>query len=386
MAKITGTHKIKLGIEGSIIQTEQQGKDLYLKTHFSLGALKAPDNAKWKQSFAKTDTSGEEDVTGEQLYTPKAEDLIRVPFRALSATVVAGGTWRATDFTNESVLRASIPKLIGKTAFTEHWQYALNNIGVVEAASWSPATMQGNIIVPGGIDVVYLIDAKRNEELARSLLLPVPAIYSNSVTVEYAWEPTHDDFTDADDFERNIGKIGPDKRMIARKAIEIIDFHESSILWMGADPFAKMYGPDGKLINIDEGAVFEQVNDYTKNAYQKEHFYFASYSFRKDNINLKQQVDQTEIMDKQLLEAVKVALGLKATDEVTATHLAQFASMKLVKDTEHKTMTEALTKVTELGTELKELKEKGVDPALKTSNETLTKEVEALKKDKGELE
>ncbi len=384
MAKFTGKNILKLGTEGSIITIEKEGKSTYLKTHFDLSEIKATP-MKSKVEMAKQNAATDDPASGEELYTPKPEDLTRHPFRALTATVVAAGTWRATDFTNEAVLKRSMKKLIGKTAFTEHWQNVNNNIGVIEAATWSQASVQNGIKVPAGIDIVYLIDAKRNEDLVRSLLMPIPSIYSNSVTVEYEWEPTHDDFTDADDFDRYVGKEGPDGRMIARKVIDIIDYHESSILWMGADPFAKMIGKDGKLINIDEGSVFEQSTEYTKDAYKKDRYYMAAYSFRKDDINLKQEVQTETIMEKELLAAVKLALGLKADDVVTATHLAQFASMKLVKDTDHSVMVASLGKVTELEKEVTELKSKGTDPALKAANETLTKDLGVLKTEKETL-
>jgi hypothetical protein len=235
---------------------------------------------------------------------------------------------------------------------------------------------------------VYLINAEQNEKLVSNLLMDPPAIYSNSVTVEFEWEPSHDDFQDEDDFIRNIGKVGPDNRMIARKVTNIIDYHESSILWLGADPFAKMIDKDGNLVNPEYGAAFDQVAGFTKELYSAGKQYFASYSFKKEGIVLSTEIEneKNNVMDKQLSEAVKVALGLKATDEVTAEHLAKFSQMTLVKNTDHVTLTASLQKAADLEKEVQELKAKGTDETLKKQNSDLANEVVGLKKEKGDLE
>jgi hypothetical protein len=283
-------------------------------------------------------------------------------------------------------LRRALKKFVGKSAFTEHWQYSGNCIGVIESASWSEAKIFEGKKVPAGVDIVYLINAKLNEYLASNLLMTPPGIYSNSVTVEFEWEPSHDDFADEDCFMRCIGQFHADGRMVARKVTNLIDIHESSILWLGADPFAKMLDKDGNPINPEYGAAFDQVQGYAKEMYNSHKQYCASYSYKKEGIVLKSEIENKPVMEKALLEFARKILGLAADAELTQAHIDKLSALKFIEADEHTRMTGSLTKVTELEKEVGELKSKGADTQLKKQNEDLTVEVAGLKKEKSDLE
>jgi hypothetical protein len=399
MAKFKSTGKLTLANDGSLIYVPTTDRERFFMEKFG---LKAEKTLAFKKKPRKLETGSEpddksaadvieldngSDDPGANKWTPKEEDLIRVPFRALSATIVAGGTWRTTDFTDESMLRRSLNKIVGKSAFTEHWQYTSNCIGAVESSKWSEMRfMDGGKKVPAGIDVVYLINAKLNEDLASNLLMTPPGIYSNSVTVEFEWEPSHDDFADEDGFMRSIGQVHADGRMVARKVTDIIDYHESSILWLGADPFAKMLDKDGNPINPEFGAAFDQVQGFAKEMYESSKHYCASYSYKKEGIVLKSEIENTPVMEKLLLEFARKILGLAADAEVTQAHIDQLKALKFIGADEHTKMTGSLTKVTELEKEVGELRTKGTDAQLKKQNDDFIIEVAGLKKDKGDLE
>ncbi|MEN9917294.1 MAG: hypothetical protein RLY40_1226, partial [Pseudomonadota bacterium] len=181
---------------------------------------------------------------------PKDEEFLRIGFRLLSATIVGANSWKTTDFTNEDILKAAKDKLVGKSIFKEHDQDVANWVGIIESVKWSDAKTQDGVSVPAGIDGILKIDCKTNPKLARGLL--IGAIYSNSVTVSFDWMPSHPNpENDSYYFMDHLGEVGPDGKLIRRIVTKINDFYETSIVWMGADPYAKIIGQDGKLLNID---------------------------------------------------------------------------------------------------------------------------------------
>lgn len=176
------------------------------------------------------------------------EDIYLVPFRLLSATVVGAGSWKATFFP-ENVLRESMPLLLNKPIYRNHWMDPDYWLGTVREVSWTQSYNQGNIMVPSGIDGLLAIDTstQMNADLAKGI--NNGAVRSNSVTVEFEWEPSHD-FEFEWQFWETLGTM-VDGRMVTRVVTRILDYHETSIVGLGADPFAKQIGEDGNLIDID---------------------------------------------------------------------------------------------------------------------------------------
>lgn len=185
---------------------------------------------------------------------PKEEDFIDVPFRLISSTVVGSGSWKATDFgKKDSVLRDSMPFLEGKPLYKDHETDLDNWVGIVKTVKWSPKRKSKGITIPAGIDGLVSIDAKTNPKVARGVLLG--SIFSNSVTVDFDWEMSHE-FDSEDDFNRRVGSMGADNKMVRRVVTGINDYFESSLVWLGADPFAKAINDEGDLVNIDQSAVY----------------------------------------------------------------------------------------------------------------------------------
>lgn len=190
---------------------------------------------------------------------PKPEDYVEVPFRLISATIVGGGTWKATDFSDTRILKRSTNLLDGVPLYTDHETDTNNWSGLVNGVKWTKSfTQDDGTAVPAGIDGIVAIDKVVNPKLARGVISG--AVYSNSVTVEFDWEMSHQ-FENEWDFLNKLGTIGADGKMVRRIVTNIHNYHESSLVWLGADPFAKAIDPNGNLKNIDVGSVYSYAKD-----------------------------------------------------------------------------------------------------------------------------
>lgn len=320
---------------------------------------------------------------------PKPEDYIEVPFRLLSETIVAAGSWRSTDFSRPGVLQQSAEKLVSKPVYHDHDTELANWLGTVKGTSYSKAYVdsKGNKI-PGGIDGILSIDAKANPKFARGVLSG--AIFSNSVTVDFGWEMSHF-FKDINEFEAKVGQMHSDGKMITRLATEIHDYYETSLVWLGADPFAKRIEKNGDLTNPDLGSAvsFSLEKENVQKDYKENKKYYANVCLEKESIlSLRQRyvenpTETTEkpTMNKELLALLKVMLGLEDTAELTKEHLNTLklvaAGSEVVESASFATFKEAAAKVTSLEATLLEKDTKVTE---------LTTEVTSLKADKVTLE
>jgi len=209
---------------------------------------------------------------GDKIKIPKVVDVkegdfLFAPFRLISATIVGGGTWKATDFSNEAVLRRSMPLLQDKPVYRNHWMDPDYWLGQVDSLAWGQSYVQSSngLIIPSGIDGLLAIDTvgKKNQQLARGIV--TGSVRSNSVTIEFEWEPSHD-FPDEWDFYYYLGEMVEGK-MVTRVVTKIIDYHETSIVGLGADPYAKAIKEDGELVDVDlagaSGSGMQKSDDLT---------------------------------------------------------------------------------------------------------------------------
>ena len=223
----------------------------------------------------------------------REEDLLLVPFRLISATIVGAYSWKATDFSDAKVLRNSMRKLLKKPVYTQHFADPDNAIGFVKDVVWTNAYMQNGVEVPAGIDGVLAIDTvgDRKESLARGIQMG--AIHSNSVSVEFEWKASHD-FQNEYDFLDAIGSV-VDGKMVTRVVTKVVDFFESSLVDLGADPYAKIIDSNGNLINIEEGATITQYKKDNKTkeveyALSNIHSFSATLSYNKQTNKMKHKL------------------------------------------------------------------------------------------------
>lgn len=200
----------------------------------------------------------------EQVTASQEANYIRVPFRAISKTIVGAYSYKATDFRTEGVLQEAVTYLVGKPAFINHEVDDVTKIvGIVESAKWSEA----NENIPAGIDIVFKIDTNSHALLAKALTSNPPEIQSCSVTIDFEWTPSHtQEYTNQDGnfdywaFFADIGTIAKDGRMVCRVAQKINEIYECSLVGFGADPYAKIL-VDGKPFNPDRGTIYNFIKE-----------------------------------------------------------------------------------------------------------------------------
>lgn len=185
-------------------------------------------------------------VTKEDL-NPKDSEFIEPVFRLLSNCIVAKD-YNPTEFPEE-VLKASMNLLVGQTVNCDHETEIGNAIGSVKSVSWQDSYKADNgVVIPGGINGVLKIDAKANPRIARGILMDPPSIHSNSVTVMFEWEKSHN-MSDAE-FREKFNTRLYDGSLVRRIAKKILAYRETSLVSHGADPFAQIIA-NGKINNPD---------------------------------------------------------------------------------------------------------------------------------------
>jgi len=184
------------------------------------------------------------EVTEEDL-NPKDSDFIEPIFRMLS-NVSVHAKYNPIYFP-ESVLKKSMYKLIGQTVNVEHETAVGNAIGTVKSVEWQKAYTANGIKVPAGINAVLKIDGKSNPRIARGIMMDPPSIHANSVTVNFKWKKSHPELSD-DEFRNKLATYDKAGNLIQKVAIDILAYHETSLVGHGADPYAQKIGPDGKIV------------------------------------------------------------------------------------------------------------------------------------------
>lgn len=258
---------------------------------------------------------------------PSQEDYFMFPFRHLSATTVGGGSYKATDFSKDGVLKRSTSKLKGKPAYLNHYQEVGKEVGVVGDTEYVQGYKHSSgLLVPAGIEGPYILDSKLegNADLIRKLSAPISPIQSCSVSVIFEWEASHE-FEREGDFYFHLGEMLDDE-MVRRIVTNIIDYAESSMVWMGADPYAKMLDEKGKIINIDRTAAFakqsfSQAGDPNKFDTSRRIYVFDCLDKEKflhlSKANEKPQDPKTEniiTMDEKLLAFLATSFGVTVED------------------------------------------------------------------------
>lgn len=266
---------------------------------------------------------------------PKKEDFLFVPFRLISATMVAANSWRATFF-KESVLKKAVGMLQGKGVYTDHDDRPKNWLGYVAKTKWQSKQLQDGEQIPAGINGLLGIDTtlERNKDIAKGIING--AIYSNSVGIMLNYKMSHI-FEDEWEFRRRVGTIAEDGRMIHLEVTEIIDIYETSLVGLGADPYAKRIGSNG-LINVDNGGTYKetQTNQF-KTEFSKENetnkfniccgldrnvLLLTGKKFIRTSLNNKQDIN----MNKELLASLMAFFKVEKEEDLTEEMVKGFST------------------------------------------------------------
>ncbi len=190
------------------------------------------------ESKNKTQEKGGEPPALPPTVAASAEDFVEVTYRALSAAVLAD---RPIDFSNEKVLKRATRLLKSQTVFKDHDTSVDNWVGQVEDSLWDDQTKG----IPPGINAILKLDIIKDPMTVRGVLQGI--IHSASVTVSFEWKPSHPQLMDDGTFFEKMGEEidGDLVRIIVTK---IERFLEISLVWQGADEYAKQIGPKGRPV------------------------------------------------------------------------------------------------------------------------------------------
>lgn len=200
-------------------------------------------------------------------FNPSEDEFIEPLFRLLSACIVAK-QYMPTDFSKPGVLKNSMNLLVGQTVYCDHDDAVGNSMGAVKEVTWQNEYKDpSGVTIPAGINGLLRIDAKANPRVARGILMDPPSVHSNSVTVQFEWEPSHK-FKDLYEFFDKLGTFDDKGEMIRRIVTKIVAYKETSLVTHGADPFAQLI-KDGKLNNpIYAGRVYNSFSEDMVKRYQ----------------------------------------------------------------------------------------------------------------------
>lgn len=294
---------------------------------------------------------------------PKPEDFLPFNFRHISATIVGANSWKATDFSNEVVLKKAAKLLSNKPVMVNHSFEVSNIVGANGDLKFvARRTDENGNVIPAGIEGPVWIDGKLHADICRKLAAyPVPHIQSVSITVVFEWEPSHDFRENGEydwwKFRENLGEM-VDGRMVCRVVTDIFECHETSLVWLGADPFAKIIDSEGNLLNIEKSAVVSMSkpdNDPLFDLYEKEGRMFVwedettgkTVSYNKESYSKTSNNGKNNEMD--LIKLLTEKFG-KTKEEITADFIGGLqvieSNQKVVEATAYSKMESDLSEAT----------------------------------------
>lgn len=238
-------------------------------------------------------------------------DFVFVTYRAISATTLAD---RPIDFSNDKMLKRSVAKLKGQTVFKDHETSVDNWVGRVDSTLWDEDTKG----LPPGINAVLKLDTVKDPMTVRGVLQG--AIHSASVTVSFEWKPSHPKLMDEGSFFDFLGDE-VDGEMVRVVVTKIEKYWEISLVWQGADEFAKQIGVDGRPVHQsvqDENLMASQFGCCPINQEEKQEDHME-----KLNALLKETfgIEVTEKNFKEVLQkhinALTEKLNSKASEEIS---------------------------------------------------------------------
>lgn len=326
----------------------------------------------WESSSPNYSTYYPE-VTAEDL-EPKEDEFITPVFRLLSEVIVYKGI--PIDFSKKGVLKKSMKKLLGQTVNIDHETMVGNAIGSVSEVFWQESyKTKSGVTVPAGINGVLKIDGKSNPRIARGIMMKPPSIHSNSVTVRYKWEPSHN-FEDKSEFYSRVGTYDDKGELIRCVVTEVLNYSETSLVSHGADPFAQKQ-ENGEIINPEYAAnnVSFSADKTLRGHINYDHKEFES-GFKLDATIPKQTINNnnTKIRMEELILSLTTELGFKE-GELTQENVTQkLKEMLTAKD----------SKVNELESSVSNLESEKTN--LTTQLSTLQEEYDTLKANSAQTE
>lgn len=323
------------------------------------------------------------DVKAEDL-KPTDEDFINPVFRLLSEVIVSKG--RPIDFGKKGVLRKSMKMLLGQTVNIDHEVAVGNAIGSVAEVFWQESyKSKDGKVIPAGINGRFKIDGKSNPRIARGIMMEPPSIHSNSVTVQFKWEPSHK-FEEAYEFYEKLGTYDKDGELVRCIVSEIVSYAETSLVSHGADPYAQKVNEENNEI-VNPGYA-ERVVSFSEDKTNLQGNLMINYKDKisldrsipvEHNNNSKNHINNNSSMEK-LIEQLISECGFTKEDFTTKDDNKSGKVVEVIKNKLDSDSSSLEDLKNDLSTKEKELEDK------ETEFNSLKTEKEELEKDKTKLD
>lgn len=268
-------------------------------------------------------------LTGQRGNGIQEEDnYLLVPFRGLSATLIRD---YAIDFTKDGVLKAAVGMFNELPMYVDHWLEVDNWVGRTSNAHWT----DGEGDVPGGVD--FMARIYKGEQLTgvykdrqTKLLVGIQEDIINSVsaTLTFQWAKSHPDMADTD-FWRSLGDEidGESVRLVVTK----IDWvGEISLVWAGADPYAKrrgmslearMQGSEDITYSIERRKL-EKANTDLRNTLEEARFELTQ--LKAENAELRLARDEVSNVRSEMIERITTIGNLLSDDTMRSEAFRNF--------------------------------------------------------------
>lgn len=285
------------------------------------------------------------EVTADDL-KPTENEFVYPVFRALSEVIVHK-QFNPIDFSEAGVLKDSMHLLIGQTVYANHEMAVGNELGTVADAFWQKSYKASDSTeIPAGINIKMAIDGKSNPKIARGLMMDPPSVHSNSVTVSFDWQKSHE--LEDNEFWAKLGTFAADGKMIRRVVTKVKKYFETSLVSHGADPFAQILDKNGKIVNPTYANV-----TYNSETGKKPIVHF---NYKTDLTSLKEEtipepiINNNSVMDKTLL-LIATLFGYTTESLTEDKHTELVDKIKAAQGITN-TVTELNQKITDLTTQL----------------------------------
>lgn len=287
----------------------------------NVGTILSMQQAKgsFKESL-DVNLEGMTDAELQDYMCPTNADYAHIPVRMLTATGVQGNTINFGHLDGKA-LKEAVDLFNGLTILKDHNFTVDAWLGKTEGAFWDTLTAGA----PAGITGIMKVDKKADPKTCRGLISG--ALDSVSVTIGFEYEKSHPKMSDGD-FFMHMGEV-VDGVVVQALVTKVSRVYELSVVWQGADKFAKTIGDDG---NINTPGVNSNSQTFS------------------------QPTKEVTVDPKKLAALLGLNLGDSPTEEAVTTALkAQLQSVTELQTkltTAETAKTEALAQVTKMTVDL----------------------------------
>lgn len=203
-----------------------------------LVSLSKEFKASLSASLGESSVSTMSDSELRDFLSPKPEDYVMIPMRALSASAVQGNTINFAHNDGQA-LQEAVDMFNGLIILKDHDQTVDKWVGQTQDAYWDTSIPD----TPPGVNFMLKVDTKADPKLARGLISGM--VTSGSVTIQFDHEKSHPKMEDYD-FYSQLGTTVKGK-VVQALVTKVTRCFEYSIVWQGADSDAKKINPDGTI-------------------------------------------------------------------------------------------------------------------------------------------